>query len=592
MSKRLFLSVVFLTLTLTLTQFATADYTLANGSATERAWVTYSVWQPADQNWPAGWRTTGWYEVKPGAMRTLRVPAENPMVYIRVKRGGEEVRPPDHATKDRYPFWIHPTAAFTAVETHEGDFLKSDHDRWLLKQAAFYKYQNGGQHTIVEEPRLANRPAQQIHDEAIHSVVWIRTDEGHGSGVLIDKHKKLIVTNQHVTGTAAEVTVVFPYRHNSGELEKDRDVYLADNNRQVLMSNGYITRGKVIAQNVENDLAIVQLAQLPPTATEIKHDFSRDVEDSMRQGDTVHILGNPGDRLWNWTQGTFRTPQQMCLLAGGACLVMEGDAEGGNSGGPVLNGQGTFIGILTEGTDETMAAAAPAKNVKALLRTVPADLPPVPPLQIHPKQVFKIRNHTGVTVPYQIKWSENDAWESQSLETGYIATYTSSGQNIPSGYPKIRFDHIAGDGQRVTYRSYNLESALESATVAPVYWFGFTGNQLDLYRDGFAAPALSTVPPNETVLLSNYPNPSNPETWIPYKLSKPAAVTVSIYSADGQLVRTLALGHQPAGLYQSKSRAAYWDGRNALGERVASGVYFYTLKAGDFTATRKMLIRK
>ena len=98
--------------------------------------------------------------------------------------------------------------------------------------------------------------------------------------------------------------------------------------------------------------------------------------------------------------------------------------------------------------------------------------------------------------------------------------------------------------------------------------------------------------PEETSLLSNYPNPFNPETWIPYQLAKPAEVTVSIYSADGKLVRTLALGHQRAGIYQSRTRAAYWDGRNAQGEPVASGVYFYTLSAGDFTATRKMLIRK
>ena len=98
--------------------------------------------------------------------------------------------------------------------------------------------------------------------------------------------------------------------------------------------------------------------------------------------------------------------------------------------------------------------------------------------------------------------------------------------------------------------------------------------------------------PEETSLLPNYPNPFNPETWIPYRLAKPADVTVSIYAADGKLVRTLDLGHQPVGLYESRSRAAYWDGRNALGEPVASGVYFYTLTAGEFTATRKMLIRK
>ena len=98
--------------------------------------------------------------------------------------------------------------------------------------------------------------------------------------------------------------------------------------------------------------------------------------------------------------------------------------------------------------------------------------------------------------------------------------------------------------------------------------------------------------PKTTALLANYPNPFNPETWIPYQLAKEADVTLRIYAIDGTLVRTLALGHQPAGMYQNRSRAASWDGRNAIGEPVASGLYFYTLTAGDFTATRKMLIRK
>ena len=98
--------------------------------------------------------------------------------------------------------------------------------------------------------------------------------------------------------------------------------------------------------------------------------------------------------------------------------------------------------------------------------------------------------------------------------------------------------------------------------------------------------------PSETKLLLNYPDPFNPETWIPYQLLEASDVTVSIYSVNGNLIWTLALGHQSAGVYQSKSRAAYWDGRNEIGERVASGVYFYTLTAGKFTATGKMLIRK
>ena len=99
-------------------------------------------------------------------------------------------------------------------------------------------------------------------------------------------------------------------------------------------------------------------------------------------------------------------------------------------------------------------------------------------------------------------------------------------------------------------------------------------------------------PPKETVLLANYPNPFNPETWIPYQLAEPAEVTVTIHASDGKLVRTLELGQMPAGAYSDKDRAAYWDGRNAQGEPVASGVYFYTLQAGEFSATRKMVIRK
>ena len=107
-----------------------------------------------------------------------------------------------------------------------------------------------------------------------------------------------------------------------------------------------------------------------------------------------------------------------------------------------------------------------------------------------------------------------------------------------------------------------------------------------------AAPAAAAAIPKATALHANYPNPFNPETWIPYQLATAADVTVTIYDLRGVRVRQLVLGHQSAGVYQSRSRAAYWDGRNSFGEPVASGLYFYTLTAGDFTATRKLLIRK
>ena len=103
---------------------------------------------------------------------------------------------------------------------------------------------------------------------------------------------------------------------------------------------------------------------------------------------------------------------------------------------------------------------------------------------------------------------------------------------------------------------------------------------------------LASLIPEKTALLANYPNPFNPETWIPYQLAESAEVTLTIYDINGQLVRRLAMGHQAAGMYQSRSRAAYWDGRNQLGESVASGLYFYTLTTGEFTATQRMVILK
>ena len=118
--------------------------------------------------------------------------------------------------------------------------------------------------------------------------------------------------------------------------------------------------------------------------------------------------------------------------------------------------------------------------------------------------------------------------------------------------------------------------------------------QDDIFQHGLRTleRLAKALAPKETALLPNYPNPFNPETWIPYQLANPTDVSISIYAADGKVVRTLKLGSMPAGRYQSRSRAAHWDGKNAVGEPVASGLYFYKLTADDFTATRKMLIRK
>ena len=126
------------------------------------------------------------------------------------------------------------------------------------------------------------------------------------------------------------------------------------------------------------------------------------------------------------------------------------------------------------------------------------------------------------------------------------------------------------------------------------------GGSIVIHTSGAAAPAnpenlISVVTvnlPQEFRLLQNYPNPFNPETWIPYQLHQPAEVVIRIYNSAGQLIRTLNLGPREAGFYLDRSRAAYWDGHNDAGEKVSSSVYFYQLQAGDFNATRRLVIVK
>ena len=122
---------------------------------------------------------------------------------------------------------------------------------------------------------------------------------------------------------------------------------------------------------------------------------------------------------------------------------------------------------------------------------------------------------------------------------------------------------------------------------------GYTVTVEDVKRGWIQLPALVAYEiPAETELLANYPNPFNPETWIPYRLAEDAFVTLTIYDLGGRVVRTLTVGHRIAAVYESRSKAIYWDGRNGLGEQVASGVYFYHLSAGDYAATRRMVILK
>lgn len=125
--------------------------------------------------------------------------------------------------------------------------------------------------------------------------------------------------------------------------------------------------------------------------------------------------------------------------------------------------------------------------------------------------------------------------------------------------------------------------------------FRHSGSVISNEENGFSvalAPSIASVDGNANPNAGqNYPNPFNPETWIPYQLATDTNVIFTIYNANGRVIRTLNLGHQKAGAHISKDRAAYWDGKDEAGEPVASGIYFYTIQAGElFTATRKMVV--
>ena len=199
--------------------------------------------------------------------------------------------------------------------------------------------------------------ADRIYDNAIRSVMWIvNPGIGEGSGVLLDKKFKFAITNAHVTDTSQAIDVYFPASDENGKLIKERDFYLKS--RGVLKRLGYYTKGRVVAKDVETDLAIIKLDGLPETARQIDWGFTTS---PINTGELVYILGNPGGRdLWHWKLGQFQKDY-------GKSLHIQSDVFGGNSGGPVLNKEGSLLGIITRSDRHMNASAIPARYIYQLL---------------------------------------------------------------------------------------------------------------------------------------------------------------------------------------------------------------------------------
>ena len=188
------------------------------------------------------------------------------------------------------------------------------------------------------------------------------------------------------------------------------------------------------------------------------------------------------------------------------------------------------------------------------------------------------------------------------METG--RTYTLVAENLRTGSIATQNLHTGARRSSAVWADLNRKSVVEAGDKLKVALYDDRGRvvsgpfQRTVATTDIGNAFLSMdlrvgdVRPQETVLAQNFPNPFNPETWIPYQLSKATEVSIQIYDVSGRLIRMLDLGWQPVGSYMTPSSAAYWDGRNAVGERVASGIYFYTLQTADFAATRRMVILK
>jgi hypothetical protein len=253
-----------------------------------------------------------------------------------------------------------------------------------------------------------------------------------------------------------------------------------------------------------------------------------------------------------------------------------------DDGFPIEGGKGYIVNVPetrnfafvgAPWTNPTEAAAAPAASMETP--------------QIQEAWAFVVSGRVAEPNPYEGK-PAFDGYKVivRNLRTNSVMTASVQGDYFAAATADLARRSVVQVGDLVELRVIGPDGNVESQTVSFKVTPEHLANAvLSVRLDGIGSPARS-------LLLPNYPNPFNPETWIPYQLAVPAEVSLMIYGIDGRLVRRLALGHQAAGFYTARERAAYWDGRNTVGEPVASGLYFYTLTAEDFSATRRMLILK
>ena len=309
-------------------------------------------------------------------------------------------------------------------------------------------------------------------------------------------------------------------------------------------------------------------------------------EDSDRYANIFNLKLSKGQNMLSLPLAT-PTPMNARAFAGltGSTMVIALDAENQrfigwtphapNDGFAIEGGRGYIVNLTTdrdvafvgaEWRNKTDAAAAPS---------------------------------TGSIATQQQNWAfiVNGHLDSKQTYNGYHITVRNlRTNNVMTA--QVKDNYFAAATADLSYRSVvqvgdTMEVSVTDSNgniASDAFTFEVTPTNL---VEAFMFVTLDSIgTPKHGQLLQNYPNPFNPETWIPYRLSEDSKVSITIYNATGSVVQTLSLGFQSAGFYQDRGLAAYWDGKNASGENVASGLYFYQLTTESFQQTRRLIVVK